>query len=97
MAPAANEMSPHGELPDQMHAELSALLRDATAGELSPADFYDRLTQIQTRHLGDNANTAANKSKRAKALRAFEGLKREAPSRHHELELIAGALGIQTK
>jgi hypothetical protein len=31
---------------------------------------------------------------RRKALTAFEDLGREAPSRHHELELLAEALGI---
>jgi len=95
MAPAASEGSPRSELPDQMHADLTAFLDDATAGELSSVDFYDRLTEIHTRYLGGNANTAANKARRAKALRAFERLTREAPSRHHELELIAEALGIQ--
>jgi hypothetical protein len=95
MTPAANEESRQAELPEPIRADLAALLGDAAAGDLSSADFYDRLTQIHTRHLGDNANTPANKTSRARALRAFEHLGREAPSRHHELELIAEALGIQ--
>jgi hypothetical protein len=94
MTPAAHEASRHAELPEPMRADLAALLADVTTGELSSADFYDRLTQIHTLHLRANANTPTNKTRRAKALRAFEHLGREAPSRHHELELIAAALGV---
>jgi hypothetical protein len=68
MAPAANEEFRQGE-PEQMGTELTAALGDATADALSPADFHERLTQIHTRHLGDNADTAANKTRRADALR----------------------------
>jgi hypothetical protein len=95
MTPAASNGAPRDDLPDQMRADLTALLGEATAGELSSAGFRDRLAQIHTRYLGDNADTAANRTRRSKALRAFERLRREAPSRHHELELIADALGIQ--
>jgi hypothetical protein len=38
MAPAANEEFRQGE-PEQMRTELTALLGDATADALSPADF----------------------------------------------------------
>ena len=95
MTPAANEEPWPAEVPEQMRADLAALLGEASAGELSSAAFHDRLTQIHTRHLGENADTAANKTRRADALKAFERLTREAPSRHHEFELIAAALGIQ--
>jgi hypothetical protein len=54
------------------------------------------LTQIHTRHLGDDADASANKARRVMALRAFEGLIRETPSRHHQLELLADALGVAT-
>jgi hypothetical protein len=77
-----------------MRPDLTALLGDASAGELTSSDFYERLTDIHLRHLGDDTNSAANQMSRARALRAFEGLTREAPSRHHELERLADALGI---
>jgi hypothetical protein len=79
-----------------MRQQLAALLSDVSAGELSFADFDERLTEIHIRCLGDEANAAANELTRLRALRAFEGLTREAPSRHHELERLAEALGIPT-
>jgi hypothetical protein len=74
-------------------AIVAALLGDVRAGGLTSADFYERLIDIHSRHLGDDANSAANEMSRIRALRAFEGLSREAPSRHHELERLPDALG----
>jgi len=83
------------EVPEQMRSDLAALLGEASASVLSSADFYERLRRIHTRHLGEKADTPTNATRRAEALKAFERLTREAPSRHHEFELIAVALGIQ--
>jgi hypothetical protein len=95
--PAADRDEPeHAKRQNQTRADLAALLRDVRAGELTSADFYERLSDIHGRHLGDDANSAANEMSRIRALRAFEGLTREAPSRHHELERLADALGIST-
>jgi hypothetical protein len=96
MTPTGERGNAEAELPEQMRAELAALFDDASAGGLSSAEFYDRLTDIHNRHLGADAGAVANEMSRDRALRAFEGLSREAPSRHHELELLAAALGLST-
>jgi hypothetical protein len=94
VAAAANRKSRATDLNDEMRPELAALLSNAASGGMSSADFYDRLMGIHIRLLGEGANAPANETRRVKALRAFDGLVREAPSRHHELELLADALGI---
>lgn len=81
-----NGQSPPAEPPEQMHAELAALLQEVAYGELTSPAFGDQLTQIHTRYLGEEANAPSNESRR--------GLGREAPSRHHELELLAESLGV---
>jgi hypothetical protein len=94
MAPAADGELVLGSVEDEMRTELTTLLDAVSSGEVSHADFYHRLEEIHDRHLGDSAKTAEHALIRRKALTAFEDLGREAPSRHHELELLAEALGI---
>jgi hypothetical protein len=93
---AAEDDSGQAKREQGMDADLAALLGDAGTGGLSSVEFSDRLTDIHVRHLGDEAAVVANEMSRVRALRAFEALGREAPSRHHELELLAAALGLST-
>jgi hypothetical protein len=73
-----------------MRSELTVLFREVVAGELSsPEEFRLRLEAIQSLepHGGFELNVL-------RAVRAVSALKHEAPSRHHQLELLQDALGI---
>ena len=77
-----------------MRADLRALLAEVEADELTAAAFTERLVAIHRHHLGAASETRELVRARRRALKAFEGLAREAPSRHHELEQLAEALGL---
>jgi hypothetical protein len=67
--PAAADDGEQAKRECDMDADLAALHDDAKAGELSSAEFYDRLTDIHVRHLGDDAAGSANAMSRVRALR----------------------------
>lgn len=77
-----------------MLPDLRALLDDVRAGGLSADEFRERLTRIHEKHPVDEALSRRLESERRQAFRAFDALTREAPSRHHELERLAEALGV---
>jgi hypothetical protein len=73
-----------------MKIELTMLYGDVVAGELSsPVEFRQRLEAIQL--LEPDGGLELNV---ARAVRAVSALKHEAPSRHHQFELLQDALGI---
>ena len=71
-----------------MKAELILLYRHVVAGEVTSAEeFRRRLEAIETLQPGTQLRVGL-------AMRAFSALEREAPSRHHQLELLQDAFGI---
>jgi hypothetical protein len=73
-----------------MRSELDLLYGDVVAGELSsPEEFRLRLEEIQS--LDPDSGLELNVRR---AVQAVSALKHEAPSRHHQLELLQDALGI---
>jgi hypothetical protein len=71
-----------------MKGELTLLYRHVVAGQVtSVEEFRHRLEAIETLE-PDHALSVS------RAVRAFLALEREAPSRHHQLELIQEAFGI---
>jgi hypothetical protein len=71
-----------------MLSELTVLYRDVAAGEImSVEEFRHRVEAIESL-------AADGKPDVGRAVRAFSALKQEAPSRHHQLELLQDALGI---
>lgn len=83
-----------GGTPVQMRSDLVALLAEVEASVLSAGEFRERLLQIHARHLASQANAPEFERSRRKAIRAFNALTLEAPSRHHQLEQLADALGL---
>lgn len=73
-----------------MKGELSLLYGDVAAGEVTTVEeFRRRLEAIElVEREGDSEVNLA------RAVRAFAALQHEAPSRHHQLELLSDALGI---
>ena len=73
-----------------MKSELTVLYGDVVAGEVaSVEEFRHRLEAIES--LAPDRDPALNVGR---AVRAFSALEHEAPSRHHQLELLQDALGI---
>jgi hypothetical protein len=73
-----------------MKSELTVLYGDVVAGELSSAEeFRLRLETIQS--LGPEGDSELNVGR---AVSAVSALKHEAPSRHHQFEVLREALGI---
>jgi hypothetical protein len=71
-----------------MRGELALLYRHVASGQVtSVEEFRLRLHAIETLE-PDSALSVS------RAVRAFLALEREAPSRHHQLELIQDAFGI---
>ncbi len=79
----------------QMGVALCELLDVAHDGALSPAVFAERLDSIHARYLGPDANSRAAIEARRKAVAAYDKLT-SGRDRHHQLELIADALGIDS-
>ncbi len=80
----------------QMRVELGELLDVAHDGTLSPTVFAERLDSIHARYLGPDASSPAAIETRRKALTAYDKLT-SGRDRHHQLELIANALGIDSR
>ena len=89
------DASHRAESEAQMRVELGELLDVAHDGVLSPTVFAERLDSIHTRHLGTDANSPAAMEARRKAVAAYDKLT-SGRDRHHQLELIANALGIDS-
>jgi hypothetical protein len=71
-----------------MRSELTVLYRDVAVGEvLSVEEFRQRLEAIESLAADGELHVG-------RALRAFSALRYEAPSRHHQLELLQDALGL---
>jgi hypothetical protein len=74
-----------------MKNALNVLYGDVVAGEVgSGEEFRRRLEAIESLEGGDD-DARLNS---AHAIRAFDALESEAPSRHHQLELLREALGL---
>jgi hypothetical protein len=74
-----------------MKTALNVLYGDVVAGEVvSGEEFRRRLEAIESLEVGDDDPRLNS----AHAIRAFDALESEAPSRHHQLELLREALGL---
>lgn len=76
-----------------MQIELTELVDVARAGELTPAEFGERVELIHARHLGGDIDASEFVNGRQRALAAYEEYL-TGRDRHHELEKIAEALGV---
>lgn len=73
-----------------MKTELSVLYGDVVAGQVATVEELRlRLAAIESLEAVDDRRLDS-----AQAIRAFEALSSEAPSRHHQLELLREALGL---
>jgi hypothetical protein len=73
-----------------MKTELTLLYGEVVVGEVPTLEeFRQRLEAIESLEPG-----IVSDDNIGRALRAFSSLEREAPSRHHQLELLSEALGI---
>ena len=73
-----------------MRSELTLLYRAVVAGEVvSLEEFRHRLEAIKS--LEPDRDPELNVGR---AVRAFSALQHEAPSRHHQFELLQDALGL---
>ena len=90
------DASPTAESEAQMRVELGELLDVAHDGALSPTVFAERLESIHARYLGPDANSPAAIEARRRAVAAYDKLT-SGRDRHHQLELIATALGIDSR
>jgi hypothetical protein len=80
---------------DQMLHELGAILASARRREMEPSDFAARLESLHARFLGANANTPDMVRRRCVVAKAYDDLIAGADmDRHHHLELLAQALGL---
>jgi hypothetical protein len=74
-----------------MKTERNVLYGDVVAGEVETAEeFRQRLSDIEALETGEDEAPI----KVAGAVQAFVALLHEAPSRHHQLEMLRDALGI---
>ena len=73
-----------------MKTELSILYGDVVAGDVATVEEFSlRFAAIESLEArGDRRLDSPQ------AIRAFEALSSEAPSRHHQLELLREALGL---
>ena len=73
-----------------MKTGLTVLYEDVVAGEVTTLEeFRRRLEAIDSLEPG-----IVSDDNLGRAVRAFSALEHEAPSRHHQLELLGEALGI---
>jgi hypothetical protein len=73
-----------------MKTGLTVLYEDVVAGEVTTLEeFRRRLEAIDSLEPGIVSDDNVGR-----AVRAFSALEHEAPSRHHQLELLSEALGI---
>ncbi len=73
--------------------ELGDLLALARNGELDPSEFTALLESLDARFLGDDADAPALVQRRRAASAAYGELV-AGMDRHHQLELLAKALGV---
>ena len=85
---AAPDDPDDSERDDELRQALDAILEDAREGELTREELDERLAEIAERH--PRARFDARR-----AGRAVDALAKDAPSRHHELEQLAAALGVE--
>jgi hypothetical protein len=78
----------------RMQADLAALHAAAADGRMEPGAFLEQLQLIHLRDLGDEADLPAFVRARHRAYMAYEELTL-GRDRHHQLELLAVALGIE--
>jgi len=76
-----------------MQRQLADLLTSVRGGELTPSDFTVRLESLHARFLGEAANTPDMVERRRVASKAYDDLTLGI-DRHHDLERLAEALGI---
>ena len=73
-----------------MRSELTLLYRAVVAGEVvSLEEFRHRLEAIKSREPDRDPELNVGR-----AMQAFSALEHEAPSRHHQFELLQDALGL---
>ena len=74
-----------------MNTERNVLYGDVVAGDVETAEeFRQRLSDIESVETGEDEAPIDV----ARANQAFVALLHEAPSRHHQLEMLRDALGI---
>ena len=83
-----------GKPNEQMQGELGELLSVVRGEGLAPAEFLERLESIHIRYLGDDSNAPEFVTRRRKAFAAHEEFTMGV-DRHHQLELLAQALGLE--
>jgi hypothetical protein len=76
-----------------MQRELADLLTLVRNGQVDPSDFTARLEALHARFLGDDANAPEIVERRRAASAAYDELT-AGTDRHHQLELLAKALGV---
>ena len=76
-----------------MRRELVDLFVLARDGELARSDFHDRLKSLHARFLGADADAPDMVGRRRVASKAYDDLS-SGTDRHHDLERLAQALGI---
>lgn len=78
---------------ERLRRELGELFAAVRVGEVSVPDFAERLESLHARFLGKDAEALEMVERRKLAIKAYEHLT-AGIERHHNLELIAEALGI---
>lgn len=81
---------------DRTQSELRDLLAAARAGELESREFTARLESLHERLLGDGASTPEMTERRRAASKVYDELS-AGMDRHHDLERLAQALGIEPR
>ena len=75
----------------RMNTERTVLYGDVVAGDIATAEeFRQRLSDIESLETGEDKARIDF----GRAVQAFAALLHEAPSRHHQLEMLREALGI---
>jgi hypothetical protein len=77
-----------------MRREIGDILASARWGEFEPAVFGARLEEVHARFLGDQAGAPDIVEQRHLAEKAYVQLLTGTEERHHYLELMADALGV---
>ena len=80
---------------EEMQQELRAFLDVVRDGQLTPATFLQQLEAIHGRFLGNDFNSVEHAKARQHALAAYDEFT-GGIDRHHEIEQIAHALGIDS-
>jgi hypothetical protein len=81
---------------DRMERELRDLVASVASGEIPPATFNAQLESLHARLLGEDANTVAMVEHRVAAAKAYAKLS-SGTDRHHDLEQLRSALGINPR